>query len=79
MKSLKVILSDASQGDERFAVTGATGWLGRCTLDVLDDLLGPQDAAVRVAVAVPESPSTRPARSKPMRAPTRTRAKPTTP
>jgi nucleoside-diphosphate-sugar epimerase len=39
------VLSGALQGDERFAVTGATGWLGRNALDLLDDALGPEVAA----------------------------------
>ncbi|MDQ1605614.1 MAG: hypothetical protein QOE01_3462, partial [Actinomycetota bacterium] len=29
------LVRDALRGDEQFAVTGATGWLGRVALDVL--------------------------------------------
>jgi UDP-glucuronate decarboxylase len=35
-------------GDERIAVTGATGWLGRVTLDLLRDALGPDGVQRRV-------------------------------
>jgi UDP-glucuronate decarboxylase len=36
-------------GDERIAVTGATGWLGRVTLDLLREALGPDAFARRVS------------------------------
>jgi UDP-glucuronate decarboxylase len=35
-------------GDERIAITGATGWLGASALDLLDQALGPKEAAARV-------------------------------
>jgi nucleoside-diphosphate-sugar epimerase len=35
-------------GDERIAVTGATGWLGSSALELLDRVLGPTEAAIRV-------------------------------
>ena len=35
-------------GEERIAVTGATGWLGRVTLDLLRDALGEDAFARRV-------------------------------
>lgn len=41
------ILRPLLDGDERFAVTGATGWFGRTTLDLLDEVLG-DAAATRV-------------------------------
>lgn len=36
-------------GEERIAVTGATGWLGRVTLDLLRDALGPAAFGQRVS------------------------------
>jgi len=36
-------------GDERIAVTGATGWLGRVTLDILREALGPEGLERRVS------------------------------
>ena len=36
-------------GDERIAVTGATGWLGRVTLDILREALGPEGVERRVS------------------------------
>lgn len=36
-------------GEERIAVTGATGWLGRSTLDLLRDALGPEAFERRVS------------------------------
>jgi UDP-glucuronate decarboxylase len=35
-------------GDERIAVTGATGWLGASAMELLDRVLGPTEAAARV-------------------------------
>lgn len=35
------VLAPLLAGDEHFAVTGATGWLGSTALDLLDALLGP--------------------------------------
>lgn len=46
--SVRLIRSLLS-GEERFAVTGASGWLGRTTLELLAGALGPQQFRDRVA------------------------------
>jgi len=38
-----------SEGDERIAITGATGWLGRVTIDLLRDALGADGLRRRVS------------------------------
>jgi UDP-glucuronate decarboxylase len=42
------LISTVLAGHERFAVTGASGWLGRTTLDVLLEALGPEGFHDRV-------------------------------
>jgi UDP-glucuronate decarboxylase len=49
VRALSSVLQRYLRGDEFFAVTGATGWLGRCALDVLDETLGAPQALTKVA------------------------------
>lgn len=48
MTTLEEQLRSVLTGDERIAITGATGWLGASALGLLDQALGPKEAAARV-------------------------------
>lgn len=69
-RRVRVSLDQLRTGDERFAVTGASGWLGRTTLDVLARAMGddaflqrvtgfasaPKDVVLRSGLVVPLRP-----------------------